>query len=39
MDENGQIIGYCQQVAEFNKQDAVSKELKALYDNTTSGKQ
>jgi hypothetical protein len=34
MDENAQIMGYCQQVAEFNKQDAVSKELKAQYENT-----
>jgi hypothetical protein len=28
LDECAQIIGYCQQVAEFHKQDALAKELK-----------
>jgi hypothetical protein len=38
MEENAQIMGYCQQIAEFNKQDAVAKELKAQMDNAMAGK-
>lgn len=38
LEENTQIMGYCQQVAEFNHQDAVAKELKATMDNTMAGK-
>jgi hypothetical protein len=32
LDECSQILGYCQQVAEFHKQDALAKELKASVD-------
>jgi hypothetical protein len=34
MQENQQILGYCQNIAEQNKQDALSKELKADLDKT-----
>ncbi len=32
IDEAGQIMGYCMQVAEFHKQDALAKEIKAKMD-------
>jgi predicted Zn-dependent protease len=38
MDENAQVMNYCQQVAEFNKQDVFAKELKSQIDNTMAGK-